>query len=204
MTPIVQAILAARIDRPAPEAKQLLQAAAVIGKDVPIPMLPPSARRQKSIEAAKFSSTNLLQVSPLRRQSKITVLIRHTCADFTAYWYPRRARCSTLCDNRDYCPFIKIEERQRYACPDQEQRSRLVVTTRRGSMLAQSAFFKLNCAPISSAGGPRRPRSCASTHRGIVNSARTGARAARHIFGRANNASRPWPTWHAMLLPLPR
>src|SRR5438132_6009061 len=31
----VQAILAARIDRLAPEAKRLLQAAAVIGKDVP-------------------------------------------------------------------------------------------------------------------------------------------------------------------------
>jgi hypothetical protein len=80
------------------------------------------------------------------------------CADFAACWYPRRARCSTLCDNRDYCPFIKIEERQRYACPDQEQRSRLVVTTRRGSMLAQSAFFTITCSPISSAGGLRRPR----------------------------------------------
>jgi predicted ATPase len=35
----VQAILAARIDRLAPEAKRLLQAAAVIGKDVPIQLL---------------------------------------------------------------------------------------------------------------------------------------------------------------------
>jgi class 3 adenylate cyclase/tetratricopeptide (TPR) repeat protein len=35
----VQAILAARIDRLAPETKRLLQAAAVIGKDVPIPLL---------------------------------------------------------------------------------------------------------------------------------------------------------------------
>jgi class 3 adenylate cyclase len=35
----VQAILAARIDRLAPEAKRLLQAAAVIGKDVPMPLL---------------------------------------------------------------------------------------------------------------------------------------------------------------------
>ena len=32
-------ILAARIDRLAPEAKRLLQAAAVIGKDVHIPLL---------------------------------------------------------------------------------------------------------------------------------------------------------------------
>src|SRR5207237_7822191 len=35
----VQAILAARIDRLALEAKRLLQAAAVIGKDVPMPLL---------------------------------------------------------------------------------------------------------------------------------------------------------------------
>jgi class 3 adenylate cyclase/tetratricopeptide (TPR) repeat protein len=35
----VQAILAARIDRLAPESKRLLQAAAVIGKDVPMPLL---------------------------------------------------------------------------------------------------------------------------------------------------------------------
>ena len=35
----VQAILAARIDRLAPEDKRLLQAAAVIGKDVPMPLL---------------------------------------------------------------------------------------------------------------------------------------------------------------------
>jgi tetratricopeptide (TPR) repeat protein len=35
----VQAILAARIDRLTPEAKRLLQAAAVIGKDVPLPLL---------------------------------------------------------------------------------------------------------------------------------------------------------------------
>jgi predicted ATPase len=39
MPATVQAILAARIDRLAPEAKRLLQAAAVIGKDVPISLL---------------------------------------------------------------------------------------------------------------------------------------------------------------------
>ena len=37
--PTVQAILAARIDRLAPEAKRLLQAAAVIGKDMALPLL---------------------------------------------------------------------------------------------------------------------------------------------------------------------
>jgi predicted ATPase len=39
MPATVQAILAARIDRLAPETKRLLQAAAVIGKDVPLPLL---------------------------------------------------------------------------------------------------------------------------------------------------------------------
>src|SRR5262245_45202425 len=39
MPSTVQAILAARIDRLDPVAKRLLQAAAVIGKDVPIPLL---------------------------------------------------------------------------------------------------------------------------------------------------------------------
>jgi class 3 adenylate cyclase/tetratricopeptide (TPR) repeat protein len=39
----VQAILAARIDRLSPELKRLLQAAAVVGKDVPVPVLAPIA-----------------------------------------------------------------------------------------------------------------------------------------------------------------
>ena len=43
----VQAILAARIDRLAPEDKRLLQAAAVIGKDVPLPLLRRDRRRDR-------------------------------------------------------------------------------------------------------------------------------------------------------------
>jgi predicted ATPase len=39
LPPTVQAVLAARIDRLAPEAKRLLQTAAVIGTDVPVPLL---------------------------------------------------------------------------------------------------------------------------------------------------------------------
>jgi tetratricopeptide (TPR) repeat protein len=39
LPPTAQAILAARIDRLVPEDKRLLQAAAVIGKDVPLPLL---------------------------------------------------------------------------------------------------------------------------------------------------------------------
>ena len=58
----VQAVLAARIDRLAPEDKRLLQAAAVIGKDVPYPLLqaiaelPEDALRQglARLQAAEF------------------------------------------------------------------------------------------------------------------------------------------------------
>ena len=58
----VQAILAARVDRLAPEAKRLLQAAAVIGKDVPMPLLlaiadtpEPEVRAQLThLQAAEF------------------------------------------------------------------------------------------------------------------------------------------------------
>ena len=44
----VQAILAARIDRLAPEDKRLLQAASVIGKDVPFTLLAGHRRRARA------------------------------------------------------------------------------------------------------------------------------------------------------------
>ena len=58
----VQSVLAARIDRLAPEDKRLLQAAAVIGRDVPVPLLgaiaelgeDELARRLGQLQAAEF------------------------------------------------------------------------------------------------------------------------------------------------------
>ena len=65
----VQAVLAARIDRLPPEVKGVLQAAAVIGRDVPVPLLqaiaevreeelrvasPPCRRRNSSMRRAAF------------------------------------------------------------------------------------------------------------------------------------------------------
>src|SRR5207247_1880006 len=58
----VQAVLAARIDRLPPEEKHLLQSAAVIGKDVPLPLLHEIAElstealqdRLKHLQAAEF------------------------------------------------------------------------------------------------------------------------------------------------------
>ena len=69
----VQAVLAARIDRLAPEDKRLLQAAAVIGKDVPLPLLqaiaelPEEALRAglARLQAAEF----LYETQPASRTS---------------------------------------------------------------------------------------------------------------------------------------
>src|SRR4029450_4496561 len=52
----VQVILAARIDRLAPEAKRLLQAAAVIGTDVPLPLLLAIADAPEPAVRAKLTS----------------------------------------------------------------------------------------------------------------------------------------------------
>jgi tetratricopeptide (TPR) repeat protein len=62
LPPTVQAVLAARIDRLAPEARQLLQTAAVIGREVPLPLLQalaevPEAALQQGLahlQAAEF------------------------------------------------------------------------------------------------------------------------------------------------------
>jgi predicted ATPase len=62
LPPTVQAVLAARIDRLAPEAKRLLQTAAVIGREVPVPLLqglaevPAVALQQRHghLQAAEF------------------------------------------------------------------------------------------------------------------------------------------------------
>jgi tetratricopeptide (TPR) repeat protein len=51
----VQAILAARIDRLAPEAPRLLQAAAVVGKDVPLPLILAIADTPEHEVRAEFS-----------------------------------------------------------------------------------------------------------------------------------------------------
>ena len=49
----VQAVLAARIDRLAPEEKRLLQAAAVIGKDVPLALLAGDRRAAARTSSAR-------------------------------------------------------------------------------------------------------------------------------------------------------
>ena len=64
----VQAVLAARIDRLPPEEKQLLQSAAVIGKDVPFSLL--QAITELSDEELRRGLTHLQSAEvPLRDES---------------------------------------------------------------------------------------------------------------------------------------
>ena len=65
----VQAILAARIDRLAPEDKRLLQAAAVIGKDVPFALLQAIADAARGRACAGGSATSRRPSSCTRRAS---------------------------------------------------------------------------------------------------------------------------------------
>ena len=65
--PTVQAVLAARIDRLPPEAKRLLQAAAVVGKDVPFPLLQAIAELQE--EALRQCLTRLQAAEFLHEMS---------------------------------------------------------------------------------------------------------------------------------------
>jgi predicted ATPase len=70
-----QAILAARIDRLRPEDKQLLQAASVIGKDVPFPLLSAIAEVQ---EGGLRQSLARLQAAEFLYETKIFPDLEHT------------------------------------------------------------------------------------------------------------------------------
>ena len=64
----VQAVLAARIDRLPPEEKQLLQTAAVIGTEVPVPLLQAMAERP---EAALHHSLAHLQAAEFLYETRL-------------------------------------------------------------------------------------------------------------------------------------
>ena len=68
LPPTVQAVLAARIDRLPPEAKRLLQTAAVIGMDVPVPLLQAIAELP---EAALHSGLAHLQAAEFLYETRL-------------------------------------------------------------------------------------------------------------------------------------
>src|SRR5262245_60307311 len=75
MPATVQAILAARIDRLAPESKRLLQAAAVIGKDVPIPLLLAIADAPEDVVRAELTR---LQAAEFLYEVRLFPDLEHT------------------------------------------------------------------------------------------------------------------------------
>jgi class 3 adenylate cyclase len=82
----VQAILAARIDRLPPETKRLLQAAAVIGKDVPLPLLlaiADMAEARVRAELTRLQTTEFLYETQLFPDLKYT--FKHALTHEVAY-----------------------------------------------------------------------------------------------------------------------
>jgi hypothetical protein len=92
----VQAILAARIDRLGMAAKRLLQAAAVIGKDVPMPLLLAIAdapEHEVRAELTRLQATELLYEVGLFPDLELT--FKHALTHEVAYQsqlHPRPAR----------------------------------------------------------------------------------------------------------------
>jgi class 3 adenylate cyclase/tetratricopeptide (TPR) repeat protein len=82
----VQAVIAARIDRLAPEDKHLLQTAAVIGKDVPFPLLQTIAgqpERELREQLARLQATALLQEQT--RFPELEYTFKHALTHEVAY-----------------------------------------------------------------------------------------------------------------------
>jgi class 3 adenylate cyclase/tetratricopeptide (TPR) repeat protein len=93
----VQAVLATRIDRLEPEAKRLLQAAAVIGKDVPMPLLLAIAdvpEQEVRAELARLQAAELLYETRLFPELEYT--FKHALTHEVAYQGLLQARRRTL------------------------------------------------------------------------------------------------------------
>ena len=73
--PTIQAILAARIDRLSPEDKRLLQAAAVIGKDIPYALLAAIAERSEEVLRRRLAH---LQEAEFLYETKLFPDLEHT------------------------------------------------------------------------------------------------------------------------------
>ena len=86
LPPTVQAVLAARIDRLASEAKRLLQTAAVIGMDVPMPLLQAIAERSEAAlhwSLAHLQAAEFLYETP--RVPELAYTFKHALTQEVAY-----------------------------------------------------------------------------------------------------------------------
>ncbi|HEY7868514.1 MAG TPA: AAA family ATPase, partial [Methylomirabilota bacterium] len=128
----VQAILAARIDRLAPEDKALLQVASVVGKDVPVPLLeaigdlPPDEldRRLKRLQAAE-----LMYEARLFPDAEYT--FKHALTHEVAY-------ASMLAERRRALHARVVEAMERYPEHLPEDRARLVHHAFRGEVWSKA------------------------------------------------------------------
>ena len=92
----VQAVLAARIDRLPPEAKHLLQTAAVIGTEVPLPLLHAVAELPEAAPMAAWSTSRLLSFCTKRASSQRTSTLSNTHS-------PRRSPITVYSRNGGGC-----------------------------------------------------------------------------------------------------
>jgi DNA-binding winged helix-turn-helix (wHTH) protein/predicted ATPase len=137
----VQAVLAARIDRLSPDAKSLLQMAAVIGKDVPVSLLGMVADRD---EEALYRALDELQSAELLYEAALPAnteySFKHVLIRDVAYQGLLRERRRTVHVN-----LVRAMER-RYAGRLDEQIERLAYHSLAGELWAEAAVHLLNAA----------------------------------------------------------
>ena len=81
----MQAVLAARIDRLPPEEKGVLQAAAVIGRDVPIPLLQAIAEVREEELRRALASLQAAEFLYARRFPEPSYAFKHALTQEVAY-----------------------------------------------------------------------------------------------------------------------
>ena len=133
----VQAILAARIDRLAPEDKRLLQAAAVIGKDVPIAAAPGHRRRAGARGARRARRASRPRSSSTRPGSSRTSSTRSSTRSRT------RSPTQGLLHDRRRALHARITEAIERLSPERvaEQAERLAHHALRGELWEKAVAY---------------------------------------------------------------
>jgi class 3 adenylate cyclase/tetratricopeptide (TPR) repeat protein len=147
----VQAILAARIDRLAPEAKRLLQAAAVIGKDVPMPLLlavADSPEPEVRAELARLQAAEFLYETRLFPDLEYT--FKHALTHEVAY--------GGLLHNRQRALHARAAEALERLSPERvaEQAERLAHHALRGELWEKAVAYSRQAGLRAMARGANR------------------------------------------------
>ena len=144
----VQNILAARIDRLVPEDKRLLQAASVIGKDIPYPLLQALAEVDETAMRAglaRLQAAEFLYEVQLFPEAQYT--FKHALTHEVAY--------GGLLQGRRRALHAKVMEAIEARYPDRlaEQMSQLAVHAMRGEVWAKALHY---CREVASKASDRR------------------------------------------------